>query len=129
MSNISGTENQSDVGIKPIKEDIWKFFDTDAFKSLNNTKVVSISQLISEDIEISSIDLFTGGINHSVYKAYNFFRRATEGDKTVKPREPITVRDNGGGTFTIIDGLATTSVAKMLGWKFLPVEITEIAKV
>jgi hypothetical protein len=48
------------------------------------------------------------GQNHPVHKAYNYFRRATEGDPSVKPRAPITVRDNGDGTFTIIDGLATT---------------------
>ncbi|MDQ3041546.1 MAG: hypothetical protein M3R11_04095 [Acidobacteriota bacterium] len=67
--------------------------------------------------------LFAGWQNHPVYKAYNFFRRATEGDPSVKPRAPITVRDNGDGTFTILDGLATTSAAKILGWKFLPIHI------
>jgi len=94
----------------------WKFFDAEAFKSLDNTRVVSISQLISENIEEHSSDLFTIGQNHPVYKAYNYFRRATEGDPTVKPRAPITVRDNVDETFSIIDELATTSAAKILGW-------------
>jgi hypothetical protein len=71
--------------------------------------------------------LFTRGQNHPVYKAYDYFRRATEGDSTVKPRAPITVRDEGDRTFTILDGLATTSAAKILGWKFLPVQIIETA--
>jgi hypothetical protein len=106
---------------------IWKFFDADAFKSLANTRVVSISQLISENIEEHPTGLFTSRQNHPVHKAYNYFRRATEGDPSVKPRAPITVRDNDDGTFTIIDGLATTSAAKILGWKFVPVQIIETA--
>ncbi len=127
MEGKTATENQTHVIIERIKEDTWKFFDADAFKSLANTRVVSISQLILENIEERPAGLFTIGQNHPVYKAYNYFRRATEGDPTVKPRAPITVRDNGDKTFTIIDGLATTSAAKILGWKFLPVQIIETA--
>jgi hypothetical protein len=59
MSEISGTEKQSEVIIEPIKEDIWKFFDAEAFKILDNTRVVSISQLILENIEEHPTDLFT----------------------------------------------------------------------
>jgi hypothetical protein len=72
--------------------------------------------------------LFTGEQHHPVYKAYNYFRRSVEGDPSVKPRAPITVRDNGDGTFTVIGGLATMSAAKILGWKVLPVQIMETAK-
>jgi hypothetical protein len=130
IDGISGTEgktaaeNQIDGTIKPIKEDIWKFFDADAFKTLENTRIVGVSQLISENTEAQSMGLFAGGENHAVFKAYNYFRRAVEGDPSVKPRAPITVKDNGDGTFTILDGLATTSAAKILGWKLLPVQIT-----
>ncbi len=86
MNEISGTDKQSDVIFEPIKEDTWKFFDAEAFKSLANTRVVSISQLILENIEEHRTGLFTSRQNHPVYKAYNYFRRATEGDPLVKPR-------------------------------------------
>ena len=111
--------------IQPLKEDIWKFFDAQAFKRLENTRLVETGQLILENIETPGAAFPAGERDHPVYRAYGYFRRAVEGDADVKPRAPITVRDNGDGTFTVIDGQATTSAAKILGWKVLPVQITE----
>ena len=40
-------------------------------------------------------------------------------------RAPIDVRSNANGTYSLVDGNATTAVAKILGWKKLPVHIIE----
>ncbi len=114
--------------IQPLQEDTWKFFDAEAFKNLENTQIVTIGQLIIEKSETQDATFLNGERNHPVYRAYEYFKRAVEGDTSIKPRAPITVRDNGDGTFTVIDGRATTSAAKILGWKVLPVQITEITK-
>ncbi len=114
--------------IQPLAEDTWKFFDIEAFKNSENTRLVKISQLITENLKAQDAAFLAGERDHPVYRAYDYFKRAVDGDISVKPRAPITVRGNGDGTYTVIDGLATTAAAKILGWKVLPVQVTEIAK-
>ena len=40
-------------------------------------------------------------------------------------RKPLSVRDNGNGTYTILDGNATYGAALRSGWSSVPVEITD----
>lgn len=44
-------------------------------------------------------------------------------DGKIPKRGPITVKENGDGTYTIVDGNATFSAGKNNGWKEMPVKI------
>lgn len=129
MTSEVKAQQKQIADIQPIEEDTWKFFNADAFNNFENTFIVAIDQLIVETSEADEdAGYLAGKRNHPVYRAYNYFKRVVEGDLTVKPRVPITVRGNGDKTFTVIDGRATTSAARILEWKVLPVQIIEVAK-
>lgn len=57
----------------------------------------------------------------SVDNAERFMRQAAAGEKG--KRDPIRVRDDGDGTYTVLDGNATYGAAVRNDWKDLPVEV------
>lgn len=95
------------LGIKPIEEDMWTFFDKRQFDACEDSKVVSLSKLIHTKIHVPDPDVATGKKPHPVHKAYSYFLRAAAEDPLVSPRKPITVTANSDGTYTIVDGYAT----------------------
>ena len=113
------------LGIEPFIEDIWTFFDEEIFRNLENSRLVAVEKLIFREGDITNAKHPADIAAHPVYRAYQRFREAASG--TIKPRAPIKVRDNNDETFTVLDGKATTSAAKILKWKILPVHITETA--
>jgi len=61
----------------------------------------------------------------SINNAKNLMQKAAKGE--LKKRGPISVRDNGDGTFTVLDGNATTVAAKEMGIPSLYVQ-TDLKK-
>lgn len=59
-------------------------------------------------------------------RAIGYMRDIAAGKPGSKgPRDPITVKDNDNGTYTIIDGKSTYVAAKEFGWETLPVQIAD----
>ncbi len=60
-----------------------------------------------------------------VEMAHSYLSALATGVHGAGKRAPISVRPNANGTYSVIDGNATTAVAKILGWKKLPVHIID----
>jgi hypothetical protein len=57
----------------------------------------------------------------SVKAAMSYAKAAADG--LMDKRKPISVRDNGDGTFSVLDGNATLGMAQTAGWAQLPVTV------
>lgn len=60
-----------------------------------------------------------------VERAHRFMADLANGVPGAEKRALIDVRSNPDSTYSVIDGNATTAVAKILGWKELPVRVVE----
>jgi|GEM_PF-4033528 len=58
-----------------------------------------------------------------VERAYGFMADLANGVPGAGKRAPISVQHDTDDTYLVIDGNATTAVARKLGWKELPVHI------
>lgn len=74
------------------------------------TKMVPVDKL-------TTIRARPEGIAH----AEPLMRAAFDGEG--KKRKPISVADNGDGTYTVVDGNSTTAIARKHGWKKIPAHI------
>lgn len=116
------------LGIKLIEEDMWTFFDKRQFDACKDSKIVPLSKLVHTKIHVPDPEVAAGKKPHPVHKAYSYFLRAAAKDPLVSPRQPITVTANFDGTYTIVDGYATVQAAIFVGWKFVPVNVTDAAR-
>ncbi len=123
LLNSDNSITAESLGIKPIKEDTWTFFDKKKFDDSSNSKMVSISKLIQARVHAADPDVLSGKKTHPVQKAYSYFLilSGKDNDPLVMPRKPITVTANPDSTFNIVDGSATVQAAIFVGWKSLPV--------
>ena len=74
-------------------------------------RMVPLAKLLSTKVEPRSIT-----------NAAKIMGKAYAG--SAKRRDPIKVKENPDGSFSILDGNSTFNVAKRMGWKALPVEIS-----
>lgn len=128
LPNSDDAISAESLGIEPIKEDIWTFFDKQPFDGSGNSKIVPLSKLVQTKIHVRDPEVAAGKKPHPVQKAYSYFLRTVAKDPLVSPREPITVTSNDDGTYAIIDGYATVQAAIFVGWKFVPVNIIEASR-
>lgn len=92
-----------------VKEDHAKFFKS-------QDKLVPLDKLI-EPTGMKPTDAEPS-------RAMGYMRDMADGKPSSKgPRDPISVKENGDGTYTIVDGKATYTAAKEFGWKTLPVQV------
>jgi hypothetical protein len=123
--NVNTSISAGSLGIKPIKEYTWTFFDKELFDASTNSKMVSIAELVQTKAHVPDPDVINGKKPHPVKKAYSYFLRRAAKDLSVSPREPITVTANADGTYNIVDGYATVTAAMFVGWKSVPVIVVE----
>lgn len=99
----------ADEGGPPDKlpEDTWKYF-----KKVPGTILVPISNL-------ENIRARPTGIENA--KKYMWMAYNGEGDR----RKPLTLKDEGGGKYSVQDGNSTFNVARASGWKVLPGVVEE----
>ena len=83
------------------------FFKLDAA----DTKIVPIEKLHSTKVEQP----------HSIENAREYMAMAKRGE--IDKRDPLVVRDNGDGTYDVIDGNATLEVTRQEGWTDMPVRV------
>jgi uncharacterized protein with FMN-binding domain len=83
---------------------------TDYFEFPNGTQLVPLEKLISEKKNPET----------SIEKALGLMKRAASGDQA--KRAPIQVTKKGS-QYAVLDGNATTEVAKRSGWKRIPVTV------
>lgn len=121
IPNSDASISAESLGIEPIEEDLWTFFDKQQFDASANSKIVSLSKLVYTKNPLPNPDVVTGKKPHPVQKAYSYFLRAVAKDPLVSPRKPVMVTANADGTYTIVDGYATVQAAIFVGWKFVPV--------
>ncbi|MBK7393820.1 MAG: histidine phosphatase family protein [Chloracidobacterium sp.] len=84
-------------------------------------------------VPVDKLILMKGAENNSrvgnslspVERAHRFMADLANGVPGAGKRVPISVRSNADGTYSVLDGNATTAVAKMQGWKQMPVHIIE----
>lgn len=69
------------LGIKPIKEDTWKFFDKNKFDASPNSKLIPISKLILTKVHDIDPEVASGRKPHPVEKAYSYFSILNGGNK------------------------------------------------
>lgn len=86
-------------------------------------------RMIAVDLLIKSKGLAEASADRpsEVDRAIQHISNVAGGVAGATPRAPIDVRDNGDGTFLIIDGNATHEAAIRLGWKKLPCKILTAA--
>jgi ppGpp synthetase/RelA/SpoT-type nucleotidyltranferase len=82
-----------------------RYFHMDA-----STKIVPLSAL-------KTIRARPSGIEHAATHMANAY------NGTGAKRKPVSVSDNGDGTYTVLDGNSTTNVAMHHKWKGLPVNV------
>ena len=121
--NSTAIISAESLGIHPIKEDIWTFFDKKKFDESSKAKIIPISQIVQSRVHAADPDVITGEKMHPVKKAYSYFLilSGEAKDPLVMPRKPITVIMNPDGTFNVVDGSATVQAAIFVGWKSVPV--------
>jgi len=88
----------------------------DAYFITEGALMVDISKLIPEKDPDTQ--------PQSVNNALAFAKAASQG--RMNKRGPIHVRDNGNGTYSVIDGNATYGMAARSDWNQLPVIVTEL---
>lgn len=88
----------------------------------NEYKLVAVDKLIlTKGPENANLK---NGLN-PVERAHQFMAALVNEVPGAKRRAPVSVRSNSNGTYSVIDGNATTAVAKILGWKELPIHIVQ----
>lgn len=125
ITNSDTAISAESLGIKLIEEDMWTFFDDRQFSACENSKIVPLAKLVHTKIHVPDPEVTAGRKPHPVQKAYSYFLRAAVKDPLVSPRKPITVTDCADGKYAIVDGYATVQAAIFVGWKFVPVNVTE----
>lgn len=84
---------------------------------------VNARDAFTEGGEYVAVDKLQGGREYT-----NADRLLREGAAGTGPkRAPLDVRDNGDGTFAILDGNGTLSAARDMGWEEVPVRTTRAA--
>lgn len=85
-------------------------------------KLVAVEKLILTKGPENAV--LKNGLN-PVERAHQFMAALANKIPGAGRRDPLRVRSNSDGTYSVIDGNATTAVAKILGWKELPVHIVQ----
>ena len=122
-ANIQEYAGNADVS--PIKgreaEGLAKAFQPNS----GNTAVVSLDTLIITKDELKDPKFLAGKKADPRETAAKAMGWGIDGDprNTKGPREPISVSDNGDGTFTVVDGNATAQAAMLAGWSRIPVRV------
>jgi len=116
------------LGIQPIEEDTWKYFDKKKFDS-SGAKLFPLDKLISTKNESLDAKFIAGLKGHPVKNAAGAFQKGAKNDAAFRPRKPLYIADNGDGTYRVLDGNATTQAAKFVGWTQVPAIIADAAKV
>lgn len=123
QKEIPLAQSINDVRPFSLMEKTWTYFDKEKFEAAGeNAKYAYAGNVISYKDESQDEKFQNGGL-HPVVRAYNFFAKLEAGEKTITPRAPVTVSDNGNGTYTVIDENATTQAIHRLNWKTIPVII------
>lgn len=99
----------ADEGGPPDKlpEDTWRYF-----KKVPGTILVQVGDL-------ENIRARPTGIENA--KKYMWMAYNGEGDR----RKPLSLKDEGGGKYSIQDGNSTFNVARASGWRVLPGVVEE----
>lgn len=92
-----------------------------AFKDHPEAVVVPVDSLVTHKNQNDDIKYQKGLKAHPVTTAAKFMAKAIAGE--AERRDPISVRDNGNGTYEVLDGNATSQAAMMAGWDDMPVLI------
>jgi len=107
-----------------LPEAPWTYFE--AFPegaSSGEYRLVPTNKLVPTKGPQNTSQLKDG--SNSVERAYGYMAALANDVPGAGKRGPISVRSNPDGTYSGIDGNATTAVAKKLGWRELPVRIIE----
>lgn len=122
-ANIQEYAGNADVS--PIKgreaEGLAKAFQPNS----GNTAVVPLDTLIITKDELKDPKFLAGKKADPRETAAKAMGWGIDGDprNTKGPREPLSVSDNGDGTFTVVDGNATAQAAMLAGWSRIPVRV------
>jgi hypothetical protein len=129
----SGGETISNANIERYRGDVksdelakHKDSLTKAFKMTDTSYVVPISSLVSDKNELLDPKFLRGEKGDPRQTATDRMVDVIEG-RSDKKRDPLSVKDNNDGTYTIKDGNATAQAAMLAGWTKLPVEIERTA--
>lgn len=87
---------------------------------------VPLSSLISHKNELADPKMVTGEKIDPRQRATDFMVKTIKGEGA--PRDPLDVRANGDGTYTILDGNATAQAAMLAGWERVPVKVRGAAE-
>lgn len=90
-----------------------------AFKPHEDAVEVPVDSLVTHKNQNEDPKYQKGLKRHPVSTAAAFMAKAIAGE--VEKRDPISVQDNGDGTFTVLDGNATSQAAMMVGADTIPV--------
>lgn len=122
-ANIQEYAGNADVS--PIKgreaEGLAKAFQPNS----GNTAIVPLDTLIITKDELKDPKFLAGKKADPRETAAKAMGWGIDGDprNTKGPREPLSVSDNGDGTFTVVDGNATAQAAMLAGWSRIPVRV------
>lgn len=94
-----------------------------AFKDNPEAQIVPVASLRTNKNQNDDPKYVAGLKAHPVTTAAKFMAKAIAGQ--AERRDPISVRDNGDGTYEVLDGNATSQAAMMAGWEFMPVMVSE----
>jgi hypothetical protein len=114
-----------DADVSPIvgreAEGLAKAFQPNS----GNTAVVPLDKLIVTKDELKDPKFLAGKKADPRETAAKAMGWGIDGDprNTKGPREPLSVSDNGDGTFTVVDGNATAQAAMLAGWSRIPVRV------
>lgn len=107
-----------DIQKGSLPEDVWKMFDKKLFDAApESARLIPTDSLITHE-DFTQDKKFKAGDAHPVIRAFEHMQDTAEGKKG--PRAPIHVYDNGDGTYTVLDGNATTDLARRVGWQKVP---------
>jgi ppGpp synthetase/RelA/SpoT-type nucleotidyltranferase len=120
--NIGDFAGQADVS--PIKgreaEGLAKAF----VQGSPNTAIVPLASLVVQKDELQDPKFLRGAKADPRETAARAMGWEIDGDpRSRKKRDPLSVSDNGDGTFTVVDGNATAQAAMLAGWKNIPVQV------
>lgn len=89
-----------------VREDAASYFD-------DTSNLLPVAAMVSTKTPEENAKGGTNGLKR--------FAAAREG--VIGKREPVTLHDNGDGTFSVLDGNGTLTAAQAAGWKQLPARI------
>lgn len=92
-----------------------------AFKDHPDAVMVPVTSLVTNKNQNDDPKYQKGLKAHPVTTAAKFMAKAIAGE--AERRDPISVRDNGDGTYEVLDGNATSQAAMMAMWDEIPVLI------